>query len=180
MKEGARTNMQHTFFLPLPLYFFLFLSLFLFLPLPLNPTTKSLLLVSDFYLVAPGPRFISRFSPSYSLDSFFLLSSSSSTLSLSPTNSPQPRTVRNFLFRISDPQARFSPPSFPFSSSSSSCFSFFGRCQSFQSFQSYQLIPLIRDSLISRTTSVKIDNRASMRVATLCTVTETQTTFFFV
>lgn len=33
----------------------------------------------------------------------FLLPSSSSSISLSPTNSPQPRTVRNFLFRISDP-----------------------------------------------------------------------------
>lgn len=86
--------------------FSLSLPFSLFLPLLLNPTTKPLLLVSDFYLVAPGSRFISRSPFSFSLDSFFppfLLPSSSSSLSLSPTNSPQPRTVRNFLFRISDP-----------------------------------------------------------------------------
>lgn len=50
---------------------FLFLSLSLSLRLLLNPTTKPLLLVSDFYLVAPGPRFISRSPLSFSLDSFF-------------------------------------------------------------------------------------------------------------
>lgn len=42
-------------------------------------------------------------SPSTLFSPLFLLPSSSSSLSLSPTNSPQPRTVRNFLFRISDP-----------------------------------------------------------------------------
>lgn len=63
------------------------------------------------------------------------------------------------------------------SSSSSSYFSFFGRRQSFWS---HHLVPLIRGSLISRTTSVKIDNRASTRAATLCTATKTRTTFFFV
>jgi len=62
------------------------------------------------------------------------------------------------------------------SSTSSSYFSFFGRRQSFRS---HHLVPLIRGSLISRTTSVKIDNRASMRAATLCTITKTRTTFFF-
>lgn len=113
MKEGDRTNMQHTFFLSLPLSY----SISLFLPLLLNPTTKPLLLVSDFYLVASGPRFISQSPLSFSLDSFFppfLLTSSSSSLSLSPTNSPQPRTVRNFLFRILDPQARLLLPFFQF------------------------------------------------------------------
>lgn len=65
----------------------------------------------------------------------------------------------------------------PLSSNSSSQFSFFARRQSFQS---HHLVPLIRDRLISRTTSVKIDNRASTRAATLCTATKTQTTFFFV
>lgn len=98
--------MQHTFFL-------FSLSLPLSFSSLLNPPTKPLLLVSDFYLVAPGSRFISQSSLSFSLDSFFPPSSSpsvslSSSLSLSPTYSPQPRTVRNFLFRISDPQARFS------------------------------------------------------------------------
>lgn len=85
--------------------FFLFRTFsFFFPPLLLNPPTKPLLLVSDFYLVAPGPRFISWSSLSFSLEPFsspFLVFFV--TPSLSPTNSPQPRTVRNFLFRISDP-----------------------------------------------------------------------------
>lgn len=63
-KEGDGTNMQHTFFLSR--------SFSLFLPLLLNPTTKPLLLVSDFYLVAPGSRFISQSPLSFSLDSFSL------------------------------------------------------------------------------------------------------------
>lgn len=56
-----------------------------FFPL-LNPPTKPLLLVSDFYLVAPGPRFISRSPLSFSLGLFslsFLSPSLSVSLSLS-------------------------------------------------------------------------------------------------
>lgn len=95
---------------------FFLLSLPLSFSSLLNPPTKPLLLVSDFYLVAPGSRFISQSPLSFSPDSFFLplllLLFLSPSLSLSPTYSPQPRTVRNFLFRISDPYARFSLPSF--------------------------------------------------------------------
>lgn len=71
------------------------------------PEAKPLLLVSDFYLVAPGARFISLFSLSLSPPPPPpppLLSPSTTPFSLlSPTNSPQPRTARNFLFRILDP-----------------------------------------------------------------------------
>lgn len=112
--EGRRWNqyVAHLFPLSLPFSFYPFclspsLPLSFFLTL-LNPPTKPLLLVSDFYLVAPGPRFISRSPLSFSLDSFFSfpflpLIFYIPSLLLSPTNSPQPRTVRNFLFRISDP-----------------------------------------------------------------------------
>lgn len=98
----------------------------------LYPEAKPLLLVSDFYLAAPGARFISLFSPlprSFSPVSF---STTLFTFSLlSPTNSPQPRTVRNFLFRILDPWGKLFlipfllPPSAPFYPAPSAVSSFF-------------------------------------------------------
>lgn len=160
--------MQHTFFLSLPFS--------LFLPSLLNPTTKPLLLVSDFYLVAPGPRFISQSPFSFSLDSFPSPSLSSYHLLRLPSRYRllTARSLEQSGTSYSGFQTR-RQGSRPLSSSSSSYFSFFGRRQSFQF---HHLVPLIRDSLISRTTSVKIDNRASTRAATLGTAT--RTTFLFV
>lgn len=141
----------------------------------LNPPTKPLLLVSDFYLVAPGPRFISR-SPLHSPSTFFPLS-------------PLPAFVPSLAIAYQQPAASNSPelliPDFkpvgkaltpfllvllptPLSSVSP------------QSLCSHRLVPLIGGGLISRTTSVKVDNRASTRAATLCTATKTRTTFLFV
>lgn len=154
-----------------------FSFLFFSLSSLLNPTTKPLLLVSDFYLVAPGSRFISRSPLSFSLDSFFPPLPSSHLLRLpSRYRLPTARSLEQSGTSYSGFQTR-RQDSRPLSSSSSSYFSFFGRRQSFRS---HHLVPLIRGSLISRTTSVKIDNRASTRAVTLCTATKTRTTFFFV
>lgn len=72
-QKSPRTNGRRKAMEPICSTPFFLLSLPLSFSSLLNPPTKPLLLVSDFYLVAPGSRFISQSPLSFSLDSFFFL-----------------------------------------------------------------------------------------------------------